>query len=107
MSKKLEEEDIAALYNRVWEQLNEDREDIKEAYDELRDHIRGHPTRFIELGDTLAKMGDLRIKQTTQVLEVLKAAQKEKPKEDSGAFSKDELDSVRNAIEEKVKDADK
>ena len=102
MAKKkrsLEKEDVSELYSQLWEQITEDRTDIKDIYEELRNFVKDHPLRFAELGDTLAKLADLRIKQTSQVLDIVKEAQKAQSKSENESFTADDFESIRAAIE--------
>jgi len=100
MAREFTDEDFDHMYNLVSEQLNEDRESLNELYKELREHVREHPTRYVDMGETLAKLADLRLKQTSQVVDVLKLVEKSTPKGSYTGFSEEEL----RLIDEKVKD---
>ena len=91
-------EDVSELFNLVQEQLSEDREAINDLYNELREHVREHPARFIDMGEVLAKLADLKIKQTNQVLDTFKTIQKIAPKEDFGGLNEDDLALIDKAV---------
>ena len=99
---RFNEEDVLDLYNRVSEQLNEDRDSINDLYDELREHVKEHPTRFIDLGEVLAKLSDLKLKQTSQVIDVFKAVDKITPEEEFGGLDKNDLDMIDKELKSDV-----
>lgn len=98
--KRLTEEDIVELYDLATTQLKEDREAVNDLFDELRNYVRDHATRYVELGEVLAKLADLKMKQTGQVVEVFKTIEKAIPKEDFSSFSPADLDAINKAIKE-------
>ena len=53
-------------------------------------------TRFVESGDTLAKYGDLMIKQTAQILELLKLKEKNSKNDDD--LDEDDLEQISAGI---------
>lgn len=102
MSKKrLTEEDIVELYDLATTQLREDRESINDLFDELRSYVRDHATRYVELGEVLAKLADLKMKQTGQVVEVFKTIEKAIPKEEFSTLSVADLDHIDKEIKKK------
>lgn len=101
MSKnRIEAEDLEALYDLAWGQFKEDRDAVKEIYEKLREHVFDHPTsRFEENGDTLAKYAELMVKQTSQVVELIKLAHKKHQKD--GALNEDDLKFIHEEIRNK------
>jgi len=98
-------DDIVRLFDLITQQLTEDRDSINDVFDELREMCRDEPMRFAEMGDTLAKMSELKMKQTAQIIEVMKTVDKAKPKEqeDYGPLTEED----RFAIEEAIRDEEK
>ena len=94
---KLEAEDISILYDLAWNQFKIDRETIIKQYEDLRIWINGDQNRYAFSGDTLAKYAELLIKQTAQVLELVKMAHKSQ--EDDGSLSKEELADISDEID--------
>lgn len=78
MASKLILEDLTALYELLWTRFQEDRETLQTQYEHLRKQIHDQPERYAINGDTLAKYAELLIKQTSQVVEVVKLAVKDK-----------------------------
>ena len=97
---KIDAEDVAELYDTAYRQSQQDRDDIIEAYNDLKANLSGSLHAYAATGDILAKFADLRIKQNAQIVELLKIAQKEKPKEDDG-LSAEDYDSIASALDEK------
>jgi len=98
---KLTEEDVSNLYNRVSEQMNEDRDAVNDLYEELREYLRDHPLRYVDLGEILARLADLKIKQTHQVVEVFKVVHKAAPSTDFGGLSAGDLDYIDKKLHPK------
>lgn len=98
MSKKdLNSKDIIDIYDWAWRQCKEDREEILEQYKHLRDHVKASPDmRYPINGDTLAKFAELLTKQTAQILEMLKIANKDKQGDDS--LSADDFKFIQDQI---------
>ena len=94
---RIDEEDIAELYDTVYRQAQQDRDAILDVYNDLKVHCSGSLHAYAASGDTLAKFAELRIKQNAQIVELLKIAQKEKP-EDKG-FSSEDYDKIAESIE--------
>ena len=94
----MKKNDIEKIYNKVWDQLNEDREEITELYNHLKDYILEVPDRYAMSGDTLGKYAELMVKQTSQIIELVKLAQKEGGDKESGLSSED-LDLISKEIE--------
>jgi hypothetical protein len=90
---------IADVYDHLWGQLTEDRESIKEVFFELKGLLSGSIERYAVSGDTLAKYGDLLVKQTSQVVELIKVLQKDK--EDTEDLSEEDLRKISEEINEK------
>lgn len=98
MADNFSREDVAKLFNLVQEQLREDRDSVNDLYDELREHVREHPARFIDMGEVLAKLSDIKLKQTAQVLDTFKAVDKIAPKEDFGGLDEGDLELINEAL---------
>lgn len=97
--RKLSKQDVISLFDQVQEQLKEDRESINDIYGELREFVRVNETRYVDLGEVLAKLADLKLKQTAQVLDALKTIDKAVPKDDDfDDFSEGDLDMIHQEI---------
>jgi hypothetical protein len=101
---KIEAEDITILYDLAWHQFQEDRKAISEQYADLKNYISADNQRYAFNGDTLAKFADLMVKQTAQVLELIKMAHDSV--EEDGSLSKEELEDISKEIENDRKDPD-
>jgi len=100
--KKIEASDVDQLYKLVSEQFKEDREFAVEAYKKLKEYIDKDPQLFLESGDTLAKYGELLIKQTAQVVDLIKLSSKQQV--DEGDLTEGDLSAIQNEIDsEEVK----
>jgi hypothetical protein len=100
MSKKrdrVEAEDLVTLYDLAWGQFQEDREIIVEQYKHLKKHIHDTPERYAINGDTLAKYAELLVKQTSQVVELIKIAQKQRG--DKDVLTEEDFDNIAKEIE--------
>jgi len=98
--KDLESKDVLDIYDLVWSQCKEDREVVLDLFHDLKSYINNSPeTRYPINGDTLAKCAELLTKQTSQVLELLKVANKDKQKDSS--LSADDLSFVQEEINKK------
>lgn len=91
-------DNVSELYNLVWSQVQEDRADILSTYQELKVMLSGSMEKWAVCGDTLAKFADMRVKQTAQVVELLKILKKEKDSDES--FTEEELEKIKNSINE-------
>ena len=100
---RMSEEDIVEMYDLATTQLKEDRAAIDDVYNELRDYVRDHVTRYIECGEVLAKLADLRMKQTAQVIDVFKIIEKSVPTEEFNSFSTEELQVIDERIKQDTK----
>ena len=96
--KKDAEETVAEIYDKVWSQFEEDRESIKDVYTELKTLTSGNVERLVVLGDSLTKCAELMTKQTSQVIELLKIAEKRKENQDDGGLSKEEIEEIYKKI---------
>jgi len=98
MSRKmpLEAEDLDVLYDRIWRQVTEDRDSIKEVFDDLKCHILKDKHLYDENGDTIAKLSDVMIKQTGQLMELIKLAQKSKEQDDR--LSEEDFEKIHEEI---------
>jgi len=94
---KIEATDIALLYDLAWNQFREDRSIVLEQYKDLRAFIAADNTRYAFSGDTLSKMSDQLVKQTAQVLELIKLAHDST--EEDGSLSKEEIAEITEEIE--------
>lgn len=105
MSKKrLQEEDVAELYDLVSRQLREDRDSINAIFEELKGFVKGSMTNYVDLGEVLAKMSELKMKQTAQVIDVFKTVEKALPDDEMGGFSQEDLDFIAKQTEKDKKD---
>jgi hypothetical protein len=68
--------DADEVYNKLLKQFEEDRTTIKEQYDAIKGMIKDSPEKLIVLGDSLVKTSDLLLKQTSQILELVKVSSK-------------------------------
>lgn len=93
---EITDEEISEIYDLLWGQLKEDREIVLELYKELKALVKDNPERYAISGDTLAKFGDLLLKQTVQVQELLKIAQKQKNEE--RAITEHDLEKIAEEI---------
>jgi hypothetical protein len=74
---KVEAEDLSLLYDLVWGQFKEDREAVMAQHKDLKAYIAANQERYAISGDTLAKFAELMVKQTAQIIELIKIAKKE------------------------------
>lgn len=95
--KKSTVSDLDKLYELVTDQFSEDRQAAKDAYDKLKEEILKEPSLFLESGDTLAKYCELMIKQTAQVVDLVKVASKNQVKNE--ALTEGDLDSIQDEID--------
>ncbi len=70
MSKKPHREDLMRVYEDAVRQLGEDRASILDVFNELREFVREDPHKYADFGEVLAKLADLRIKQTAQSIKI-------------------------------------
>lgn len=77
---KDEKEDLTDLYDTLQQQLKEDREKILDVYNLLKDKVV-LPEDFAINGMVLSKFAEIMIKQTAQLIEVIRINQREKIKE--------------------------
>ncbi len=94
---RIEAEDLASLYDLAWGQFKEDRDSVIEIYQDLKAKCSGSVTAYAECGDTLGKYAELMIKQTGQVVELIKLAHKSH--KDEGGFSLGDLEHINEEIE--------
>lgn len=99
--------DVSELFNLVQEQLSEDRESLNDLYKKLEKHIGDDRTRFIDLGEVIAKIADLKLKQTAQVLDAFKTVEKIVPKEDFDGFTEDDLATISKGVNKVKKNGNK
>lgn len=97
MSNKPEFSDVLEIYSKVLVQFDEDREEITELLKDLKAYVKSDPDRWVDCGDTLAKYCDLRVKQTSQVLDVLKIAHSSL--DDAGSLDDKDFDFISKEIE--------
>lgn len=95
---KVEAEDLASLYDLAWGQFKEDRESVMEMYQDLKTKCSGSITAYEAVGDTLAKYAELMIKQTGQVVELIKLAHKAHEGDD-GPLSAEDWKHISDEIE--------
>jgi len=94
---RVEPEDLAVLYDKAWQQFKEDRDLIMDQYQDLKKYIAANNDRYAISGDTLAKYAELMIKQTNQVIELIKLTKKTVDSTDS--LSQDDYDEIVKQIE--------
>ena len=73
--------DLTELYDQMWRQVLEDRDLVLNAYNELKAQTISKE-EFVMQGLVLSKLAELCIKQTSQLIEVIKINQKEITKKD-------------------------
>jgi len=100
MKKVIKEEDISGIYDLIWGQFKEDREAIMSTYKELK-CLTDTPERYAVNGHNLSKFSELLIKQTGQIIELLKVAHKESEKKECEGLSEDDIHSIANEINKK------
>jgi gas vesicle protein len=98
---KFEKEDVGALVELIQKNFEEDRGLIKSQYDDLREYIQEVKDRYAVSGDTLAKYAELLIKQTGQVLELVKIIKKDDGT--STDLTEEDFKHIKKRIEEEAK----
>ena len=98
---KVEAEDLAVLYDLVWGQFKEDREAVTAQHKDLKAYIEGNAERYAISGDTLAKYAELMVKQTAQIIELLKIAKKQSGDTD---LAEEDYINIAKQIDEKRKE---
>jgi hypothetical protein len=105
MSKRrLQEEDVIELYDILSRQLSEDRASLDSILKELRDFVGNEPLRYVDIGETLAKIADLKTKQTGQVIEVFKIVEKAVPDQEIGGLTMEDLELINEKVKTDVSD---
>lgn len=100
MSRKLTDEDLVDLYERCLSQFAEDRTAIKDLYKDLRAVVATDPHYWTNFAEPLGKYAELSVKQTAQMIEILKLAQKHYDENnDDGDLTIDDLDAISAGIE--------
>ena len=94
-------ENLDTVNDLLWRQFAEDRRELNEIYQDLKNTVKGSPESYAVSGDTLAKYAELLLKQTAQVLDFSKAIQKIIKSDDS--ISPEDLEEINSQIE---KDSD-
>jgi len=92
-----EDENLDSVYDLLWGQFKEDREEIKDLYDDLKTYVKEKPERYAIAGDTLAKYAELMTKQTNQVLELAKLIQKSQSS-DNDAINDADIAAINKAL---------
>jgi len=92
-SQRLEAEDLSVLYDLAWNQIKEDREIIIAQYKALKMAF----SMDSEMGEVLVKSSETLVKQTSQVLELIKMAKSQK--EEDGNLSQEDMDEIRQQLE--------
>jgi gas vesicle protein len=98
---KVEAEDVGILLDKAWQQFKEDREAVMEQYADLKAYIAANNERYAISGDTLAKYAELMIKQTSQIVELVKLAKKET--QGDASFNEDDLKHINEQIDAESK----
>lgn len=100
---KVEAEDLSLLYDLVWGQFKEDREAVMDQHKDLKAYIAVNNERYAISGDTLAKYAELMVKQTAQIIELIKIAKKEGG---DNELSLEDYKRISKAIEEKEEESE-
>jgi len=102
MSRKVvKTEDISELYDLAWNQMKEDRESVVDIYNDLKKMIQGDRQGYAVSGDTLAKYAEILVRQTNQIVELIKIAHKNKDDDEYGTLSKNDYDVIHSAIDKR------
>jgi DUF1009 family protein len=99
--KKDADEALAEIYDKIWDQFAEDRSSIKDVYDDIKSLTSGNVERLVVLGDSLTKCAELMTKQTSQIIELLKIAEKKKERDDDDTLSKEDIDAIYKQVGDK------
>ena len=100
MSKEqIKKEDLVEIYDLAWKQLKEDREEILQTLKTLKELTRSDMQGMAVLGDNLVKLTEVMIKQTAQVVELIKVAQRDKD-EESEQLSSEDLNYINEEIKQ-------
>ena len=91
MSNPIERDNLMEMYNTLWSQLQEDRELALHAYNDLKSQTTTKEDYAIQ-GLVLSKLAELCLKQTAQLIEVVKINQKEVTKNDVSLGDDDKKD---------------
>ena len=70
-------ESLNEVLDKLWQQFADDRKEVDEIYKDLKALIKGSTLGYEINGDTLAKYAELRIKNTAQILELIKVLKKD------------------------------
>lgn len=81
MPEKIERKDLTEMYDDLQRQLKEDRERIIDLYDSLKSQVVTRE-EFALHGQTLSKFAEVMVKQTSQLVEIIRINQKEIKKDD-------------------------
>ena len=90
---------IDELYDLAWSQFREDREAMVFLYKDLKVLVEGNAERYAIMGESLAKYAELMTKQTAQVIELLKVAQKDQEKDED--LSAEDLEEIHRELNKK------
>ena len=90
------DEDVIKVYDVTWRQIAEDRRAVVAAYDQLHNLMGDSVEKWAISGDTLAKFADMRVKQTGQLVELLKIIHKNK--QDDENLTEADVEKIRNSI---------
>lgn len=96
--KERTKEILGDLYDKMWTQVEQDREIIHEMYNEFKSLTDGNPERLVVLGDNLTKSAELLMKQTSQVIEMIKIQEKKAESAESEGLTKQELDEIYQKV---------
>lgn len=91
MSEQIKKEDLTEIYDQMWRQINEDRNKIVDLYDSLKRQVNTAEDFAIN-GQTLSKFAEIMVKQTAQLIEIIKINQKEIKKENFDLDLEDKKD---------------
>lgn len=81
MSDPIKRGDLTEIYDLLWRQLQQDRELVLTAYNDLKSQTVTREDYTIQ-GLVLSKLAELCIKQTAQIVDIVRINQKETVKEE-------------------------
>lgn len=91
MSDPIKRQDLTEIYDQLWRQLQEDRSMIMVAYNDLKSQTVTRE-EYVMQGLVLSKLAELCIKQTAQLVDVVRINQKETTSKDIDLDAEDKKD---------------
>lgn len=92
---KIGTKSLSTLYQKAWEQFSEDRDSLKSVFDELKTLTITREDYAIN-GQNLAKFAELRIKNTSSLIELVKLSFKES--EDKNELTSEDLELIQEEL---------